>query len=50
MLLVQLPIMLIASMIGVTLFSVQHRFETAVWRRRTEVALADRRARKLGFR
>ena len=36
MLLVQLPIMLIASIVGVLLFSVQHRFETVVWRRRTE--------------
>jgi omega-6 fatty acid desaturase (delta-12 desaturase) len=33
---VQLPIMLIASMIGVMLFSVQHRFETAVWLRRSD--------------
>lgn len=30
-LLVQFPIMLIASMIGVWLFSVQHRFETTLW-------------------
>lgn len=31
---VQLPIMAIASIIGVWLFSVQHRFERAVWLRR----------------
>jgi omega-6 fatty acid desaturase (delta-12 desaturase) len=35
-LLVQLPIMVIASIIGVALFSVQHRFETALWQRRTD--------------
>jgi omega-6 fatty acid desaturase (delta-12 desaturase) len=35
-LLVQLPIMLIASVIGVMLFSVQHRFETAIWLRAAE--------------
>jgi omega-6 fatty acid desaturase (delta-12 desaturase) len=38
-LLVQLPIMAIASIIGVTLFSVQHRFETASWRRRPDWTL-----------
>jgi omega-6 fatty acid desaturase (delta-12 desaturase) len=35
-LLVHLPIMLIASIVGVMLFSVQHRFETALWLREEE--------------
>jgi omega-6 fatty acid desaturase (delta-12 desaturase) len=35
-LMVQLPIMLIASTVGVMLFSVQHRFETAIWLREEE--------------
>jgi omega-6 fatty acid desaturase (delta-12 desaturase) len=35
-LLVQLPIMVIASIVGVALFSVQHRFETAVWQRQAD--------------
>lgn len=35
-LLVQLPIMMIAATVGVWLFSVQHRFETTVWARRTD--------------
>ncbi len=34
--LVQLPIMLIASIIGVWLFSVQHRFEAAQWLRQEQ--------------
>ncbi len=38
-LLVQLPILVIASIFGVMLFSVQHRFETAVWLRRSEWTL-----------
>lgn len=33
-LLVQLPIMAIAAIVGVFLFSVQHRFETTLWARR----------------
>jgi omega-6 fatty acid desaturase (delta-12 desaturase) len=33
---VQLPVLGIASIIGVTLFSVQHRFETTVWLRRSD--------------
>jgi omega-6 fatty acid desaturase (delta-12 desaturase) len=35
-LLVELPIMVLASMTGVWLFSVQHRFESALWARQTE--------------
>lgn len=35
-LLVQLPIIAIASIVGVWLFSVQHRFETAEWVRQAE--------------
>jgi omega-6 fatty acid desaturase (delta-12 desaturase) len=31
MLLVQLPVMIVASIIGVWLFSIQHRFEGALW-------------------
>ena len=34
--LVQLPVMVIASMIGVWLFSVQHRFENVAWLRSSE--------------
>ncbi len=34
--LVQLPIMAIAAIVGVFLFSVQHRFETTLWARRGE--------------
>lgn len=33
---VQLPVIVIASMIGVWLFSVQHRFENVAWLRQTE--------------
>jgi acyl-lipid omega-6 desaturase (Delta-12 desaturase) len=32
-LIVQLPIMVIASIVGVWIFAVQHRFDTAVWQR-----------------
>lgn len=32
-LIVQLPIMVIASIVGVWIFSVQHRFDTALWQR-----------------
>jgi acyl-lipid omega-6 desaturase (Delta-12 desaturase) len=39
-LLVQLPIMLIASTIGVWLFSVQHRFETTLWVRNGDWRMA----------
>jgi omega-6 fatty acid desaturase (delta-12 desaturase) len=35
-LLVQLPVIAVASIIGVFLFSVQHRFEHSVWARQTE--------------
>jgi len=35
-LLVQLPILVIASIIGVWLFAVQHRFEETLWQRDTE--------------
>lgn len=35
-LLVQLPVMVIAAVIGVWLFSVQHRFETTLWSRQTD--------------
>jgi len=34
--LVQLPIMTIAAIVGVFLFSVQHRFETTLWARRDD--------------
>ncbi len=32
---VHLPVMVVASILGVWLFSLQHRFETARWARRT---------------
>jgi len=35
-LLVQVPILLVGSIVGVWLFAVQHRFETALWARREE--------------
>lgn len=35
-LLVQLPIMVVASIVGVWLFSVQHRFEDSLWARQAE--------------
>ncbi len=35
-LVVQLPIMVIASVVGVWVFSVQHRFETALWQRQAQ--------------
>ncbi|MGD0109569.1 MAG: fatty acid desaturase [Rhodopila sp.] len=35
-LLVQLPVIIVASIIGVWLFSVQHRFEDSLWARQTE--------------
>ena len=35
-LLVQLPVIALASIIGVWLFSVQHRFEESIWSRQTE--------------
>ena len=40
-LLVQFPIVTITAIIGVWLFSVQHRFEGALWRRRSEWNFAD---------
>jgi omega-6 fatty acid desaturase (delta-12 desaturase) len=36
MLIVQLPIMVIASIAGAWIFSVQHRFETALWQRQAQ--------------
>ena len=38
---VQLPVMVLASIIGVWLFSVQHRFEHTLWARRGEWRFAD---------
>ena len=35
MLLVQVPVMIVASIIGVWLFSIQHRFEGALWVRQS---------------
>jgi acyl-lipid omega-6 desaturase (Delta-12 desaturase) len=35
MLLVQVPVMIVASIIGVWLFSIQHRFEGALWTRQS---------------
>jgi omega-6 fatty acid desaturase (delta-12 desaturase) len=40
-LLVQLPIVVLSSIVGVWLFSVQHRFETARWMRRTDWNFVD---------
>ncbi len=40
-LMVQLPIVILSSIIGVWLFSVQHRFESARWMRRDEWNFAD---------
>lgn len=40
-LMVQLPIVVLSSIVGVWLFSVQHRFETARWMRRTDWNFAD---------
>ena len=40
-LLVQLPIMVVASIIGVWLFSIQHRFEGVVWTRQAEWSAAS---------
>jgi omega-6 fatty acid desaturase (delta-12 desaturase) len=36
MLLVQIPVMILASIIGVWLFSIQHRYEGVLWRRQSE--------------
>lgn len=36
MLLVQLPILVVASIVGVWIFSVQHQFESALWRRKAQ--------------
>jgi omega-6 fatty acid desaturase (delta-12 desaturase) len=41
LLLVQLPIVILSSIIGVWLFSVQHRFDGARWMRRDEWNFAD---------
>lgn len=38
---VQVPVMVVASIIGVWLFSVQHRFEQAVWMRRGDWRSVD---------
>ena len=38
---VQLPVMVLASIIGVWLFSVQHRFEHTLWARHSEWRFAD---------
>ena len=38
---VHLTIMIVASIVGVWLFSVQHRFETAHWARKTEWSAGD---------
>jgi acyl-lipid omega-6 desaturase (Delta-12 desaturase) len=40
-LMVQLPIIVISTIVGVWLFSIQHRFEGASWARREEWNLAD---------
>jgi omega-6 fatty acid desaturase (delta-12 desaturase) len=36
MLLVQIPVMILASIIGVWLFSIQHRYEGVLWRRQSD--------------
>ena len=41
MLLVQLPILIVASIVGVWIFSVQHQFENAIWRRKTQWSHED---------
>ena len=41
MLLVQLPILVVASIVGVWIFSVQHQFESALWRRKTQWNLEE---------
>lgn len=41
MIAVQLPIMIVASIVGVWLFSVQHRFERTLWTRNDEWRFAD---------
>ena len=46
-LLVHLPIMVVASILGVWLFSLQHRFETARWTAKSEWSFVDGRARRL---
>jgi len=38
---VQLPTMAVAAILGVWIFSVQHRFEDAVWARQTEWSATD---------
>ena len=40
-LMVHLPLMVVASILGVWLFSLQHRFETARWRRREDWNASD---------
>ena len=40
-LLVQLPVMIVTSIIGVALFAVQHRFEESLWTRQPEWSFAD---------
>jgi acyl-lipid omega-6 desaturase (Delta-12 desaturase) len=35
-LLVQIPVMILASIIGVWLFSIQHRYEGVLWRRQSD--------------
>ena len=40
-LMVQLPVVLLSSIVGVWLFSVQHRFETARWMRQADWSYAD---------
>jgi omega-6 fatty acid desaturase (delta-12 desaturase) len=40
-LLVQLPVIAVASIIGVWLFSVQHRFEASIWTRQTDWTAAS---------
>ena len=40
-LMIHLPVMIVASMLGVWLFSLQHRFETARWKRRDEWNASD---------